>query len=70
MGRKFMLTLTIGLTAMSIGFIARIALHYKPTTLGVFVVAQLVILLSPCAFLAADYVIFREITTFVGDDIS
>ncbi|KAF5336746.1 hypothetical protein D9758_016280 [Tetrapyrgos nigripes] len=71
--RRYMLTLTIGMTGMVMGFILRIAysanpyweIHSNPSsisTLIIFIVMSLFILCSPCAFLALDYVLFEHLS--------
>ncbi|KAJ7495222.1 RTA1 like protein-domain-containing protein [Mycena latifolia] len=53
----FMLTLTIGMTVMSIGFGIRLIYARTASSLGIYVVMNMCILLSPCAFLATDYML-------------
>lgn len=43
---KWMLTLTIGATCMTFGFIMRIACHFQPYSLGLYIISTLFILLS------------------------
>ncbi|KAJ6571883.1 RTA1 like protein-domain-containing protein [Mycena capillaripes] len=70
MGRqRYMLNLTLGMTAMTIGFILRIFFAKSPLSLGLFLTMDMALPLSwqlcPCAFLALDYVIFaRLVNTF------
>ncbi|KAJ7511903.1 RTA1 like protein-domain-containing protein [Mycena galericulata] len=53
----FMLTLTIGMTVMSLGFVIRLIYTRNLNSLGIYVVMNMCILLSPCAFLATDYML-------------
>lgn len=67
---KWMLTLTIGTTCMLIGFFTRIGCHYDPYSLGIYIISTLFILLSPCAFLAADYVCLSRLALYLGQDVT
>ncbi|KAJ7044060.1 RTA-like protein [Mycena alexandri] len=63
--RPFMLTLILGMAAMALGFIFRIIYSDPPFTLaqslGKFLLMDLFILLSPCAFLAANYMLLSHL---------
>ncbi|KAK9899194.1 hypothetical protein P389DRAFT_194198 [Cystobasidium minutum MCA 4210] len=67
---RWMLALTCGATCMTIGFFVRIGCHYKPYDLGIYIVSTLFILLSPCAFLAANYVCLSHIARYLGNDVT
>ncbi|KAJ7113073.1 RTA1 like protein-domain-containing protein [Mycena epipterygia] len=70
-GRQpFMLLLPIGMTAMVVGFIVRILVHHSPTSLGLNIVTVLLILLSPCLFLALDYSILGRLSGTLGPEVS
>ncbi|KAL8287276.1 hypothetical protein RQP46_003728 [Phenoliferia psychrophenolica] len=60
-GRKFMLTLTIAMSCMTLGYALRIVYAGSPLSLGLYIVTTMFVLLTPCAFLAMDYVIFKKI---------
>ncbi|KAJ7643540.1 RTA1 like protein-domain-containing protein [Roridomyces roridus] len=60
---SYMLTLTLGMTGMSVGFALRILLAGSPYNETIYIVEDLFILLSPCAFLATDYVIFSRLAS-------
>ncbi|KAK1924191.1 RTA1 like protein-domain-containing protein [Papiliotrema laurentii] len=64
--RKWMLALTIGCTTMALGFVIRIPMHNSPDSLGIYIMQYMLILLSPCAFLAQDYVILPRIATWLN----
>ncbi|KAF7985913.1 hypothetical protein HWV62_43820 [Athelia sp. TMB] len=56
-----MLVLCIGSTAMAVGFVMRIVLAGSPESLGIYIFEDLFILLSPCFFLAANYMILSRL---------
>ena len=58
----------IRLTCSQIGFFTRIGCHYDPYSLGIYIISTLFILLSPVAFLAADYVCLSRIAIYLGRD--
>ncbi|KAK1920745.1 hypothetical protein DB88DRAFT_444465, partial [Papiliotrema laurentii] len=63
--KRWTLALTIGETTMTLGFCIRISMHKSPDSLGIYIL----ILKSPCASLAQDYVILPRIATWVdGED--
>ncbi|KAJ7105176.1 RTA1 like protein-domain-containing protein [Mycena epipterygia] len=68
--QPFMLLLPIGITAMTVGFVVRILVHYSPTSSGLNIVTILLILLSPCLFLALDYSILGRLSGILGPEVS
>ncbi|GAA5989625.1 hypothetical protein JCM5350_003199 [Sporobolomyces pararoseus] len=58
---RYMLTLTIGMTCMVIGFILRVVYNSALDSVGVYAIMTLFILLSPCAFLATNYMLLTRI---------
>ncbi|KAJ7511639.1 RTA1 like protein-domain-containing protein [Mycena galericulata] len=60
--RPFMLTLTLGMTAMTAGFGLRILYLLSPYSIGRYIPMDMFILLSPCAFLATDYMLLARLT--------
>lgn len=42
MGQKFMLSLTIGTSAMALGFAIRIVLAHNPYSMGIYIIEDLV----------------------------
>ncbi|KAJ3986786.1 RTA1 like protein-domain-containing protein [Lentinula detonsa] len=69
-GHRYMLTLTIGMTCMTLGMVLRIVDHYSPYSLGIYIVEDLFVLLSPCAFLATDYMLLSRLANSLGRDIA
>nr|GAT50710.1 predicted protein [Mycena chlorophos] len=59
--RKFILWLTCGMTAMAVGFALRILFSNDPTSEGKYIEMDLFILLSPCLFLANNYMILSHL---------
>ncbi|KAJ6619444.1 RTA1 like protein-domain-containing protein [Mycena sp. CBHHK59/15] len=70
-GRKpFMLTLTIGMTAMVFGFVLRLVYATSPYSLIRYILMDMFILLSPCAFLATDYMLLARLTATFDDKVT
>jgi len=65
-GAKWMLAMTIGIFTFSIGLGMRFGLHTNPDAKGTYIVEYLFIVLSPCAFIAADYVLLGRLAIFLG----
>ncbi|KAJ7935587.1 RTA1 like protein-domain-containing protein [Mycena leptocephala] len=68
--RLFMLTLPLGMTAMATGFIIRLINANPPFTLGKYIAMTLFILLSPCLFLATDYMILSHLARTFDQEVS
>ncbi|KAJ7218854.1 RTA1 like protein-domain-containing protein, partial [Mycena rebaudengoi] len=66
----FMLTLTIGMTAMATGFGLRVAYIKSPYTQNPFIEMILFILLSPCAFLAIDYMLLSRLAATLDEVVA
>lgn len=49
-----------------IGFGFRFALHYNPDSLGIYIAEYLMIVLSPCFFIAANYVLLGRLAKEIG----
>ncbi|CAK5273578.1 unnamed protein product [Mycena citricolor] len=61
----FMLSLNFGMSAMAAGFVLRYMYATPPFTLGKYIAWDMLILLSPCLFLATDYMLLsRLVNTF------
>ncbi|GAA5825307.1 hypothetical protein JCM5353_005613 [Sporobolomyces roseus] len=58
---RYMLTLTLGMTCMFVGFCIRIAQESNTDSLIVYILTTLFLLLSPCAFLATNYVLLTRL---------
>lgn len=62
-GRRFMLTLCISTTTMAVGFGLMIGCRKHYDSKGWAIAETLFILLSPCGFIAQDYVILPRLAT-------
>jgi hypothetical protein len=82
-GKKWMLCLCIGMSCMAAGFAARIPMTNNPGSLGIYIAQTMVsrldshtgsrlmfqfILLSPCAFLAQNYIILPRLATWLDSE--
>ncbi|GAA6004820.1 RTA1 domain-containing protein [Rhodotorula paludigena] len=68
-GRKlYMLTLTISMACMTLGFILRIVYQGDVASLGRYIAMYMFILLSPCAFLANNYLILSRLSQAMGPE--
>ncbi|KIM68771.1 hypothetical protein SCLCIDRAFT_104952 [Scleroderma citrinum Foug A] len=65
---KWMLPLVIGEYCYAIGFGIRFVMHYYPDSMGIYVAENFFIVLSPCAFIAANYVLLGRIAKFLVCD--
>ncbi|KAJ7469844.1 RTA1 like protein-domain-containing protein [Mycena galericulata] len=59
----FMVTLPIGMTAMTVGFVMRLLFSDSPESVGLYLAMDLLILLAPCAFLAIDYILLARLSS-------
>ncbi|EIM86536.1 uncharacterized protein STEHIDRAFT_139394 [Stereum hirsutum FP-91666 SS1] len=66
---KYMLTLTIGMSTMTLGYILRVVYIGSPFSIGLYSITALLVLLSPCAFLATNYVTLTHLSNSLGDDV-
>ncbi|KAJ3739402.1 RTA1-like protein [Lentinula detonsa] len=60
-GGKFMLSMTIGAYTFAFGIGTRFGLHSHPESKGIYIVEYLFVVLSPCAFIAAEYVLLGRL---------
>ncbi|KAF7288577.1 hypothetical protein HMN09_01386800 [Mycena chlorophos] len=67
--RKFILWLTFGMTAMATGFVLRIIFANDPTNEGKYIGMDLFILLSPCLFLATNYMILSHLVRIFPQEV-
>ncbi|KZP04541.1 RTA1-domain-containing protein [Athelia psychrophila] len=58
---RYMVWMCVGSTAMAFGFAMRIVLHNSPSSLGIYIIEDMCILLSPCFFLATNYIILSRL---------
>ncbi|KAI6003842.1 RTA1-like protein [Pisolithus albus] len=62
----WMLALVIGQYCYAIGFGLRFALHSHPDSSGIYIVEYLFIVLPPCAFIAADYILLGRLAAYLA----
>ncbi|KAG6890218.1 hypothetical protein C0995_010229 [Termitomyces sp. Mi166 len=67
-GAKWMLSLVIGEYCFAFGLSMRFALNRHPDSLSTYIVEDMFVVLSPCAFIAADYVLLGRMATYLGLD--
>ncbi|KAG6916828.1 hypothetical protein DXG01_005213 [Tephrocybe rancida] len=67
-GAKWMLSLVIGEYFFVLGLALRFGLHVHPDGLTLYIVQDMFVVLSPCAFIAADYVLLGRIASYLGLD--
>ncbi|KAI0254690.1 RTA1 like protein-domain-containing protein [Lactifluus subvellereus] len=65
-GAWWMVCMTIGAYTFALGIACRFALHVKPESKGIYIVEYLFVILAPCAFIAADYVLLGHLARFLG----
>ncbi|KIJ70468.1 hypothetical protein HYDPIDRAFT_78585 [Hydnomerulius pinastri MD-312] len=65
-GAKWMLIMVIGEYTYVIGFGFRFGLHYYPDSEGIYIAEYLFIVLSPCAFIAANYVLLERLAHHIN----
>ncbi|KAJ7099056.1 RTA1 like protein-domain-containing protein [Mycena crocata] len=68
--RPFMLALPIGMTAMAIGFVLRVIYATPPYTIGKYIPMYLLILVSPCLFLATDYMLLARLAAMFDEQVA
>ncbi|KAK7054224.1 RTA1-domain-containing protein [Favolaschia claudopus] len=67
-GARFMLSMVIGCYTFSLGIATRFGLHTNPEGKGLYIVEYLFVVLSPCAFIASEYVLLGRIARYVRGD--
>ncbi|KAK7470573.1 hypothetical protein VKT23_001997 [Stygiomarasmius scandens] len=67
-GAKWMLSMTIGIYTFSFGIGTRFGLHQFPESKGLYIVEYLFVVLSPCAFIAAEYVLLGRLARHLQCD--
>ncbi|KAJ6553416.1 RTA1 like protein-domain-containing protein [Mycena capillaripes] len=68
--RTFMIVLPIGMTSMATGFVLRIMYADPPFTLGKYISMDMCILLSPCLFLATDYMLLSHLARTFDQEVA
>ncbi|THV08489.1 RTA1-like protein [Dendrothele bispora CBS 962.96] len=67
-GAKWMLSMTIGIFTFAFGIGTRFGLHQFPESKGLYIVEYLFVVLSPCAFIAAEYVLLGRLARHLQCD--
>ncbi|OCH89394.1 RTA1-like protein [Obba rivulosa] len=62
---KCMLPMVIGDWTYAGGFGVRFALHSNPDSIGIYIVHQMLIVLSPCAFIATEYMVLGRLASYL-----
>jgi hypothetical protein len=60
--------MTIGAYFFALGIGIRFGLHMQPDSKGLYITEYLFVVLSPCAFIAADYVLLGRLAKHLGVD--
>jgi len=64
-GAKWMLAMVIGEFTFALGIGMRYGLHSHPDSKGIYIIEYLFVVLSPCAFIAADYVLLSRLSQYI-----
>ncbi|KAF9035075.1 RTA1-like protein [Hymenopellis radicata] len=67
-GAKWMLSMTIGAYTFALGIAMRFGLAVNPEGKGIYIVEYLFVVLSPCAFIAANYVLLGRLARHLAAD--
>ncbi|KAG8929495.1 hypothetical protein FRC03_004238 [Tulasnella sp. 419] len=67
-GAKYMLCMPIGAVTMSLGLALRFGLAKDPHSRGIYITEYLFVVLSPCAFIAAVYILLGRLVGHLGMD--
>ncbi|EGO01945.1 hypothetical protein SERLA73DRAFT_177602 [Serpula lacrymans var. lacrymans S7.3] len=65
-GAKWMLSMVIGEYTFALGIGTRFGLHYHPDSEPIYIIEYLFVVLSPCAFIAANYVLLGRMARHTG----
>ncbi|KAG6857110.1 hypothetical protein H0H87_009671 [Tephrocybe sp. NHM501043] len=65
-GARWMLSIVIGAYLFAFGISTRFGLHLHPQSRGLYIVEYLFVVLAPCAFIAADYVLLGQLARHLG----
>ncbi|WVR05957.1 hypothetical protein IAU60_002984 [Kwoniella sp. DSM 27419] len=65
---NWFLALVIGAWFEGLGLVLRVVFRTNPHGTGLYIVCYLFVVLSPCAFLAGDYILLGRLVSFVGGD--
>ncbi|PPQ94007.1 hypothetical protein CVT25_009855 [Psilocybe cyanescens] len=67
-GARWMMSMTIGIYFFALGLSFRFGLHVHPQSKGIYIMEYLFVVLSPCAFIAADYVLLGRLAKHLNAD--
>jgi len=67
-GAKFMLSMVIGAYTFAFGIGTRFGLHSHPESKGIYIIEYLFVVLSPCAFIASEYVLLGRLARYLNCD--
>ncbi|KZP32996.1 RTA1-domain-containing protein [Athelia psychrophila] len=62
---RFMLSMVIGEYTFALGLAMRFGLHTNPEGKGLYIVEYLFVVLSPCAFIASNYVLLGRLARYL-----
>ncbi|EMD40747.1 hypothetical protein CERSUDRAFT_111327 [Gelatoporia subvermispora B] len=62
---KCMLPMVVGDWTYALGFVVRFALHSNPDSKGVYIIFELLNVLSPCAFIATEYMVLGRLAGYL-----
>lgn len=65
-GAWWMACMTIGAYTFALGIACRFGLHVKPDSKGIYIAENLFVILPPCAFIAADYILLGRLARYIG----
>ncbi|WWC58468.1 uncharacterized protein I303_101010 [Kwoniella dejecticola CBS 10117] len=63
---NYFLCLVIGAWFEGLGLVLRVAFRKNPHSSGLYIVCYLFVVLSPCAFLAGDYILLGRLVSYLG----
>ncbi|KAF9498931.1 RTA1-domain-containing protein [Pleurotus eryngii] len=64
-GAKFMLAMVIGCFTFGVGIGLRVGVHNDPHVLKLYIIQSMLVLLSPCAFIASTYALLGHLATYL-----
>ncbi|KAF7355478.1 RTA1-domain-containing protein [Mycena sanguinolenta] len=67
-GGKYMLSMVIGAYTFAFGIGTRFGLHSHPESKGIYIIEYLFVVLSPCAFIASEYVLLGRLARYLRAD--
>ncbi|KAF8261380.1 RTA1 like protein-domain-containing protein, partial [Lactarius quietus] len=65
-GTRWMACMNIGAYTFALGIACRFGLHVKPDSRRIYIAESFFVILSPCAFIAADYVLLGRLARYLG----